>query len=66
LYDMQTRYNLVVSMGAGNDVLTLDNVSAFAAFLYGGAGANTLNTTASTRAGIRTLRYFQFQTVNNT
>lgn len=60
-----TPSNLVVSLGAGNNVLTLNNARAFAAFLYGGTGTNTLNTDAATRTGVRTLKYFQFQTVNN-
>ena len=63
---LTTRYNLFVYLGPGNDRLDLYNSSAFAAFLYGGTGANTLTTNAATRTGIRTLRYFQFQTVNNT
>jgi Ca2+-binding RTX toxin-like protein len=62
---LSTRYNLFVYLGAGNDALTLNNASAFAAFLYGGTGANTLTTNAPTRANVRTLRSFQFQTVNN-
>lgn len=57
--------NLSLLTGAGNDVLTLNNASAFAAFLYGGTGANTLNSNGPTRTNVRTLRYFQFQTVNN-
>ena len=36
-----------------------------AVFLYGGTGSNSLTTNAATRSGIRTLRWFQFQTVNN-
>lgn len=62
---LTTRYNLFVYLGPGNDRLELYNSSAFAAFLYGGTGANTLTTNAATRSGIRTLKYFQFQTVNN-
>ena len=60
-----TRSSLFVYLGAGNDTLTLSNARAFAAFLYGGTGVNTLVTDAATRTGVRTLRYFQFQTVNN-
>jgi hypothetical protein len=62
---LSVRYNLTVSLGGGTDGLTLINVSAFAAFLYGGTGTNTLNIDAPSRTGIRTLRYYQFQTVNN-
>jgi hypothetical protein len=62
---LTTRYNLFVYLGPGNDGFRLTNARAFAAFLYGGTGANTLTTNADTRAGIRTLRYYQFQTVNN-
>lgn len=57
--------NLSLLTGAGNDVFTLNNASAFAAFLYGGTGANTLNSNGPTRTNVRTLRYFQVQTVNN-
>ena len=60
-----TRSNLVVTLGAGNNVLTLNNARAFAAFLYGGTGTNTLNTDAATRTGVRALKYFRFQTVND-
>ena len=50
--------------GSGNDTLTLENAAAFAAFLYGGPDTNSLTTNAATRAGIRTLKYSQFQTRN--
>jgi hypothetical protein len=63
--DLTTRYNLFVYLGAGNDELTLNNLKAFAAFLYGGTGTNSLTTNAATRTGVRTLRSFQFQTVTN-
>jgi hypothetical protein len=63
---LATRYNLFVYLGAGDDGLEVYNSSAFAAFLYGGTGTNSLETNAATRRGIRTLKYFQFQTVNNT
>jgi hypothetical protein len=63
--NLNVRYNLFVYLGAGNDQLTLNNAKAFAAFLYGGTGTNSLTTNAATRAGIRTLKYYQFQTVTN-
>lgn len=63
--NLTTRYNLFVYLGAGNDELTLNNARALAAFLYGGTGTNSLTTNAATRAGVRTLRSFQFQTVTN-
>jgi Ca2+-binding RTX toxin-like protein len=56
-----TPSSLFVYLGAGNDSLTLINARAFAAFLYGGTGSNTLTTDAATRTGVRTLRSFQFQ-----
>ncbi|MFM9058502.1 MAG: hypothetical protein ACKOSQ_05205 [Planctomycetaceae bacterium] len=62
---LTTRSNLFVYLGPGNDQLELYNVRAFAAFLYGGTGTNSLTTNAATRSGIRTLKCFQFQTVNN-
>lgn len=62
--DFTTRSSLFVYLGAGNDGLTLSNARAFAAFLYGGTGSNTLTTDAATRTGVRTLRYYQFQAVN--
>ena len=61
---LATRHNLFAYLGQGNDTLTLENAAAFAAFLYGGPGTNSLTTNAATRAGIRTLKYFQFQTRN--
>ena len=63
--NLNVRYNLFVYLGAGNDQLTLNNAKAFAAFLYGGTGTNSLTTNAATRTGVRTLRSFQFQTVTN-
>jgi hypothetical protein len=66
LSDMQIRSTLFASLGAGTDVLTVNDTTALAAFLCGGTGANTLNVNAATRTGIRTLRYYKFQTVNNT
>ena len=62
---LTTRSNLFVYLGAGNDQLELYDARAFAVFLYGGTGSNSLTTNAATRSGIRTLRWFQFQTVNN-
>jgi hypothetical protein len=62
--ELTTRSNLFVYLGPGNDELDLSNVRAAAAFLYGGTGTNTLTTNAATRAGIRFLKYFQFQAVN--
>lgn len=63
--NLTTRYNLFVYLGAGNDELTLNNAKAFAAFLYGGTGTNSLTTNAATRTGVRTLRSFQFQNTTN-
>lgn len=57
------RYNLFVSLGAGNDDLELTAVSAFAAYLYGGPGTNSLDIDSASRTGIRRLFYTQFQTV---
>jgi len=61
---LATRYNLSVYLGAGDDRLELYSSSALTAFLYGGTGTNSLTTNAEARAGIRTLKYFQFQTRN--
>ena len=60
---MQVRRNLFVRLGAGDDLLEITSTSAFAAVLYGASGTNTLSTDPATRAGIRTLKYFQFQAV---
>ena len=60
---LQTPGNVFVYLGPGNDALTMVDVSAFAAFLYGGTGTNSLGTNAATRSGIRVLKYYQFQTV---
>jgi hypothetical protein len=56
--NLNVRYNLFVYLGAGNDGLGLNNLKAFAAFLYGGTGTNSLTTNAATRTGVRTLRSF--------
>lgn len=53
---------LFVLLGAGDDTLTITNVAAFATFLYGGSGTNSLSTDTATRSGNRTLRYTQFRT----
>lgn len=59
----QVRSNLVVALGAGNDELTIADTSAFAAFLYGGPGSNTLDIDDFSRTSIRRLFVRQFQTV---
>jgi hypothetical protein len=61
----RSRYNVFVHLGAGDDALLMIDVSAFAAYVYGGTGTNSLATDASTRSGIRFLRYYQFQFVMN-
>lgn len=63
LGDVQVRYNLFVYLEGANDVLSLADVRTRNAFLYGGLGENTLNIDNASRSGIRTLRYYQFQTV---
>lgn len=60
---MQVRRNLSINLGAGNDSLDIANLRAFAAFLYGGSGTNSLSTDTATRAASRTLRHYQFQAV---
>jgi len=59
----QVRYNLLVALGAGNDELAITATSAFAAFLYGGPGSNTLDIDDASRTGIRRLFFWQFQMV---
>lgn len=60
----QVRRRLFINLGTGNDSLGGINLRAFAAYLYGGSGTNSLSTDAATRAGSRTLRHFQFQAVS--
>ena len=62
---IQVQRNLFVRLGAGDDSLKITNGKAFAAFLYGGDGTNSLSTDAATQAGSRTLKYFRFQAVAN-
>lgn len=64
LTNVQVRYNLLVFLEGGNDLLTLVEVQARNAFLYGGLGNNELRIDAASRAGIRKLRSYQFQTVS--
>ena len=59
----QVRFNLFVSLGAGNDDLELTAIAAFAAFLDGGPGGNTLAIDDASRNAIRRLFVTRFQAV---
>jgi len=62
---MQVKRNLFIRLGTGNDSLGIVKMKAFAAFLQGGTGTNSLTTDTPTRTGNRTLRRDRFQTMTN-
>jgi hypothetical protein len=61
--DVAVRYGLTVDLGAGNDVISLENTRALAAWLYGGPGTNTLDLDAASRVGIRRIYTYRLNAV---